>query len=267
MYMRSGLTLLLLRGALSAVCLAVGCAEQPSADSEQPRPVKTLVIAPLGQPDVRSFPGKIEASKSVDLAFQVSGLLVKFPGKEGDRVTKGTMIAQLRQDEFQARLKTAKGQLDQARSSLHALRSGERSEEQLRRESQLRASEAKLANARTELERYARLVKLSAVSRSEYELAETAHNVAQEEQKAALQLVEKGTTGRKEDIEGQQAVVRGLEGRMAEANLQLRDSTLRAPYDGVIAQRLVDEEQTITASSAVVKFQDARRHRHRRGRA
>ncbi len=256
MYMCRRPALLVLRVALSTVCLAAGCAEQPSADSEQPRPVKTLVIAPLGKPDVRSFPGKVEASKSVDLAFQVPGLLVKFAGKEGDRVSKGTMIAQLRQDEFQARLKTAKGQLDQARSVLDALRSGERSEEQLRRESQLRAADAKLANAQTELERYARLVKLSAVSRSEYELVETAHNVAQEEQKAARQLVEKGTIGRKEDIEGQAAVVRGLEGRAAEANLQLRDSTLRAPYDGVIAQRLVDEEQTIMAGSAVVKFQN-----------
>lgn len=53
MYVRSELTLLALRVALSTVCLAAGCAEQPSADSEQPRPVKTLVIAPLGDEDDR----------------------------------------------------------------------------------------------------------------------------------------------------------------------------------------------------------------------
>jgi len=54
------------------------------------------------------------------------------------------MIAQLRQDEFQARLKSVQGQLDQARASLSALRLGERPEEKLRREAQLRAAEAKL---------------------------------------------------------------------------------------------------------------------------
>jgi RND family efflux transporter MFP subunit len=241
--------------ALLLVCLVVGCSGQPT-EPEGPRPVKTLVVARLDEPAERSFSGRVEASKSVDLAFQVPGVLVKFAGKEGERVARGQVIAQLRQDEYQARLKTAQGQLDQARASLDALRSGERSEEQLRRESQLRAAEAKLANAKTDFDRYARLVASSAVSRSEYELAETAYRVAQEDQKAAVQIAEKGTAGRKEDIEAQQGAVRSLEGRVAEANLQLKDSTLRAPYDGVIAQRLVDEDQTITASSTVAKFQD-----------
>ncbi|HEX3470876.1 MAG TPA: efflux RND transporter periplasmic adaptor subunit, partial [Silvibacterium sp.] len=41
-----------------------------------------------------------------------------------------------------------------------------------------------------------------------------------------------------------------------EAKLQLGDSTLRAPYDGVVAQRLVDEGQNIVANSAVIRFQN-----------
>ena len=221
--------------ALVIACLVAGCGGPPE-ESEPPRPVKTLVVTRLDEPAERSFSGRVEASKSVDLAFQVPGLLVKFAGKEGQRVGRGQVIAQLRQDEYQARLKTAQGQLDQARAALDALQSGERSEEQLRRESQLRAAEAKLANAKTEVDRYARLVASSAVSRSEYELAETAYRVAQEDQKAAVQIAEKGTAGRKEDIEAQEGAVRSLEGRVAEANLQLKDSTLRAPYDGVIAQ-------------------------------
>jgi RND family efflux transporter MFP subunit len=101
-------------------------------------------------------------------------------------------------------------------------------------------------------------VKSRAVSQSDYQLAETAYHIAQEEYEAARLIAEKGTIARTEDIEGQEAVVRGLEGRRAEANLQLRDSTLRAPYDGVIAQVLVDEGQNITAGVPVVKFQDAR---------
>ena len=183
-------------------------------------------------------------------------MLVKLPVKEGQKVAKGEVIAQLRQDEFQARLKSVQGQLDQARATLSALQLGERPEERLRREAQLRAADAKLANAKTEFDRYARLVKTSAVSRAEYELAETAYRVAQEDQKAALQLVEKGTVARKEDIDAQEAQVRTLEGRLAEANLQLRDSTLRAPYDGVVAQRFVEENQTIIANKPVVTFQN-----------
>ena len=69
-------------------------------------------------------------------------------------------------------------------------------------------------------------------------------------------MLEKGTIAREEDIEAKEAEVRGLEGRVVEANIQLEDCTLRAPYDGVIAQRFVEEEQNVQAKEPVVRFQD-----------
>lgn len=155
----------------------------------------------------------------VDLAFQVSGVLVKLPFREGERASKGAMIAQLRQDEFQARLQTVQAQLDQARA-------------------QSGAAETRLANTKTESERFGRLVDSNAVSRSDFDLAQTTYRAAQE------------------DYNAQQAVIRGLEGRVAEAKLQLGDSTLRAPYNGVVAQRLVDEGQNIVANNPVIRFQN-----------
>jgi RND family efflux transporter MFP subunit len=220
------------------------------------RPVKTLVVAAGGEPHVRSFPGKVEASKKVELAFQVPGLLVKLPVKEGQRVAKDELIAQLRQDEFRARLKALQGQLDQARAALRALQSGERPEQQLRLEAQVRAAEAKLANARAEFNRYDRLFRSNAASRSDFDIAQTNYRVAREEHRAAVQSLEKGTMAREEDIEAKEAEVRGLEGRVVEANIQLEDCTLRAPYDGVIARRFVEQNQNVRAKEPVVKFQD-----------
>src|SRR5215831_571652 len=241
---------------LSIICLTIGCSAEHPAASEPPRPVKTLVVTAGNKPTIRSFSGRVEASKKVDLSFQVPGVVIKQPGKEGITVAKGKVIAQLRQDEFQARVETALGQLGQARATLKALESGERSEEQLRREAQLRAAEAKLENTKTEFDRYARLLQSSAVSSSDYDLAQTNYRVAQEEEQAARQIVEKGAMARKEDIEAQEAVVRGLEAKLSEASVQFTDSTLRAPYDGIIAQRLVNEGQPIAAATPVVKFQD-----------
>jgi membrane fusion protein, multidrug efflux system len=238
------------------VCFVAGCSRPESTRPEPIRPVKTMTVAAGTAPDTRSFPGRVDASKRVELAFQVAGVLINLPVKEGQTVARGEIIAQLRPDEFQARLETAEGQLDQAKATLDALRLGERPEEQVRRETQERATAARLENARTEFDRYSRLVKTSAVSRSEFELAQTAYRVAQEEHQAAVQLLQKGTAGRKEDIEAQEGVVRGLDGRVADARLQLEDSTLRAPYTGVIAQRLVDEGQSITVNKPVVRFQN-----------
>src|SRR5690606_29070851 len=144
-------------------------------------PVKSMIVAAGEDVHLRSFPGTVDASRRVELAFQVSGLLVTLPDKEGQRVNKGDLIAQLRQDEFDARLATLQGQLDQAQAELAALRQGERPEERLRREAQLRAAEARLANARTEYDRHAQLLQRNAVTRSVYESTESAYRIAQEE--------------------------------------------------------------------------------------
>lgn len=235
---------------------AVGCAPEPAPRPKMVRPVKTMVMAAGGEPRIRVFPGTVEASRKVELAFQVPGLLVKFPVKEGQKVAAGDLIGQLRQDEFQARLAALQGQLDQARAVLRGLQAGERPEETLRREAQVRAAAARLANARTEFRRMEGLVRTNAVSRSAFEVAETAYQVAQEEYKAALQILEKGSIAREEDLDAQEAQIRGLEGRVVEANLQVQDTTLTAPYDGVIAQRFVEEGQNVQAKAPIVRFQD-----------
>ncbi len=205
---------------------------------------------------MRSFPGKAEASKRVELAFQVPGLLVKFPVREGQNVAKGELIGQLREEEYRARLKSLQGQLDQARAALRALQVGERPEQLLRLDGQVRAAEAKLNNMRTEFDRTQLLFRRNAAARADYELAETNYRLAQEELKAAREMRNLGTVARDEDIDAQQGAVRGLEGRVVEANIHLEDCTLRAPYDGVIAQRFVELNQNVKAKEPVVRFQD-----------
>jgi membrane fusion protein, multidrug efflux system len=236
--------------------LAGGCSEAPTPTTELIRPVKTMVVAAGGDVRTRSFPGTVEASRRVELAFQVPGLLVKLPVREGQKVAKGDVIAQLRQDEFQARLTSLQGQLDQARAALTALEAGERPEERLRREAVVRAAEARLANSRQDLDRQTNLLPKGGTSRAQFEASETAYRVAHEDLIAARQSLEKGMIGREEDILAKQAEIRGLEGRVVEADIQLADTTLRAPYDGVIAKRFVEDGQNVTAKQRVVQFQD-----------
>jgi multidrug efflux system membrane fusion protein len=76
--------------ALSIICLAVGCSQQDSPRPEVVRPVKTMVVVAGDETHVRSFPGRVEGSKSVELAFQVSGVLISLPVKEGQNVAKKT---------------------------------------------------------------------------------------------------------------------------------------------------------------------------------
>jgi RND family efflux transporter MFP subunit len=214
-----------------------------------------MVIAARGQPRVRIFSGTVDASKKVELAFRVPGKLVKLPIREGQQLAKGELIAQLRQTEFEAQLKSLKGRLDQAQASLRALRSGERPEEQARLEAQVRAAEAKLANAKADFDNAERLLPTNAIAVADHDRARALYRVAQEEHKAAQQLLKKGATARQEDIEGKEATVRSLQGEVLGAEVQLEDATLHAPYNGVVAKRFVEPDQNIIAREPVVLFQ------------
>ena len=76
--------------AFAFVLFGGGCSRNDSATSEVGRPVKTMVVVAGENAHTRAFPGKVEASKNVELAFQVSGVLVQLPVRKGRRSPKGT---------------------------------------------------------------------------------------------------------------------------------------------------------------------------------
>ena len=88
---------------LPLVLLATGCSPAKPTASDVLRPVKTMVVAEGAETHIRTFPGKVEASRKVELAFKVPGIIIELPIMEGQKVAKGDVIAQLRPDEFKAR--------------------------------------------------------------------------------------------------------------------------------------------------------------------
>ena len=243
-------------GAAAFVFALTACSPAPQPPAEIIRPVRTIVVAAGEDASTRIFPGRVDAAKQVELTFQVPGLLINLPVREGQNVAEGDLIAQLRPDEFQARLDALQGQLSRARADLQGLQAGARPEERLRLEAQLRSADATLANARTDLNRATQLLRSQTISRLEFDTTRTSYQVAVENREAARQTLEQGLTGREEDILAKASEVSGLEARVVEADIALTDTTLRAPYAGVIARRFVEQGQSIRAKQPVVKFQD-----------
>jgi RND family efflux transporter MFP subunit len=239
------------------LCTLSGCSRQTAPPPEVVRPVKTIVLAPGGELQTRIFSGRAQASQEAELTFQVPGLLIRFPVREGQRVARGDLIAQLRQEEFKARVSALQSQLEQSRLALQTSQAGVRPEERLKLEAGLRASQARLTNATAQHERFSQLIESQAVSKAEFEAMETSYRIAQEDVAAAEQRLKLSATGRTEDIEAREAAVRGLEDQVRKAQIQLEDSTLRAPFDGVIAQRSVEENQNISPQQPVARLQNA----------
>src|SRR5215468_6432963 len=102
----------------SLLCLVSGCSRQAAPPKEVIRPVKTIVLTPGGELETRTFSGRAQAAREAELAFQVPGLLVRCPVREGQRVAKGELLAQLRQDEFETRKSALESQLEQGRVAL-----------------------------------------------------------------------------------------------------------------------------------------------------
>jgi len=240
----------------AAILMLSACSRPPEGATELVRPVRTLVVAGGEDTSSRTFPGRVDASKQVELTFQVPGLLVDLPVREGQRVAQGDLVARLRPDEFQARLDALQGQLARARADMQALQAGARPEEQQRLEAQLRSADATLANARVDLDRATQLLRSQTISRLEFDRADTAFRVALENRQAARSSLDQSLTGREEDILAKQSEIAGLEARVVEAGIQLADTELVAPYAGVIARRFVEQGQSIRAKQPVVKFQD-----------
>ncbi|WP_304617966.1 efflux RND transporter periplasmic adaptor subunit [Paracoccus sp. (in: a-proteobacteria)] len=81
--------------------LVAGCIPDASADtSAEPAAPPALVVplvtvSPDSRAGSRSFVGRVEPLRTVDLAFQVQGQLIERPVAEGDRVEAGALIGRL----------------------------------------------------------------------------------------------------------------------------------------------------------------------------
>lgn len=117
--------------------------------SALPMPVEITQAVAYSEARTRSFAGTVEALKTVDLAFQVSGQLVEFPVIAGDRVTTGDLIGQLDKADFQLALDRARASYDLARSEF--TRASALSDRGVATDAQLDAVRAQLAQAETAL--------------------------------------------------------------------------------------------------------------------
>lgn len=103
-----------------------GKEEEKAPVSEVVRPVKVMTVVSSGGGGGLQFPGKVRASKRVELAFKVvGGRLFELPiaGKEGGYVKKGELLARIDPKDFQTDLRNAEGRLREAESSLKLAKS------------------------------------------------------------------------------------------------------------------------------------------------
>lgn len=240
----------------TAAIASIGCGR--SASHEEPiRPVRAVKVGDLKAIQGREFPGRAKAKDEVDLSFRVAGPLVSLPVDVGTKVKKGDVIAAIDPRDFQAALDSAQGNLSVARANLSAMERGARPEEIEQLKAALKEAEATYRQSAAEHERNAQLLEKGTITQGEFDmsLARRDRNAAQV--KKAQEDLNIGLKGaRPEDLEAKRSEIKALEAAAENAKNQLEYAVLKAPFDGDVAARYVDNFQTVQAKQPVVRLLD-----------
>jgi RND family efflux transporter MFP subunit len=114
--------------ALCAIGLSLACSTHESQRAApSPVPVKVERVAPAAEVTLARYSGSIEPIASVDMAFRVGGYVDRIGQvrgddgalralAEGDVVTRGSLLARIRSEDYAQKVATARAGLGQARS-------------------------------------------------------------------------------------------------------------------------------------------------------
>ena len=249
----------LLSGFIAAALLFTsGCGDkEPPRAEPVVRPVKSVVVDQAAKEVSRYFPGTVRASQRADLSFKVRGPLIKLPGFEGKAFEKGQLLAKIDPRDFEKNVKAAAGALDKARAELKAMKAGSRTEDIRIMEASVREAKAKLDEAEAKFHRYQALYKKGAISRNTLDSITSNRESARAAYRTARENLTKGKVGaRVEDIEAAEAQIKTLEANLGQARDALKDSELRAPFDGLVTQRFVENFQQVQVNQRIFTFAD-----------
>lgn len=237
--------------AMLALCLAVssfGCGSKSAADNE----IKW---------------GRADA-KEIDVNSKIPGRVVELLVKEGDEVKTGQVIARIdkrdleaKKEQYEASIEAIRAQQRQA-AAVTTMQTGTTQSALGAAQSAQAKAGADLALAQADYERYSDLVASGAVSQQVFEQFRTKYEVAQAtyEQAGASVRQAQAALGQSDvDQANEAATAKKLaqaQAALQEVEVSLDETEIRAPFDGVITEKYVEEGSMISSGTPLVAVQD-----------
>jgi multidrug efflux pump subunit AcrA (membrane-fusion protein) len=229
----------------AAVLALAGCGKEQAATPE-PVPVKVEVVATQEVRPTWRYSGEIRPDTEVQMAFKQPGYVAalhQVRGTDrrvrdiqvGDEIAAGTVLAQLRRNDYEAALNTAVGQEQSTEGALEASRA------------QLIQAKADQAKADQDFERAQALYAAKAMTRPDYDAAVEQHDSAAAGVQAAMR-----------QIEARQGQLSAAQGQKTSAQIGLGDTNLIAPMPGVIVQKNVERGNLVSAGTLAFTLDDTR---------
>ncbi len=229
---------------IACVAAITSCQHETQAASDPATvPIQVRTPAVVERAGSVTASGSVEGSETADVAFLVSGKVLRVLVEEGQHVSKGQLLAEIEPTDYLNALNAAVAQKTAALAVRERADAGARKQE--------------LEQARIEYERWADeykrnkfLVERKSLPLNEFEKIEAAY-------KASLErygMAKEGT--RKEDRANAAAQAHAAEAQVAEEQKRLNDTRLVAPISGNISMRKIDPGDTVSAGTAVISIAD-----------
>ena len=224
--------------ALSAAA-CVGDTASAAAANAQPAPVAIKTAAVQSQPIDRfvRVTGSLAADEQADVAAEATGRVVSTPVERGTRVQAGMPLARISATEADASLREAEANAAQIEARL-GLAGGQPFDPD--HVPEVLNAKASLDWAEADFNRIKSLLDQKVVSQAEYEQKLTAVRAARQQYQTAANAAQQS--------------YRSLEAARARIDLAKKsaaDTVIRAPFSGIVAERLVSVGDYVTKGNKV----------------
>jgi multidrug efflux pump subunit AcrA (membrane-fusion protein) len=229
----------------TAACSSEGDRSEGKLEHPERVRVKTELVREARLPMVRSFTGTVASADTALLTPKVTGYLDALYVKAGDTFKKGELLARITSKELIDKRNYAESAVKEARNGERQAALGSKMAD-----SQLKQAEAQYALAQKTYRRFSNLLKTESVSKQEFDEVEAKYKAALEavtlSQENIKLAAEKLTQVR---IRRQQAVA-----MLDEVKTYLGYTELRAPFDGLVLQKLMDIGNLAAPGQSILKI-------------
>lgn len=229
---------------LLALAASVGCSNNSNASAAGQQAARQVRVEAAEVRDVRravDVVGTLSAREDVVVSAEVAGRVSALRHDLGDRVESGDVLVELDKEKAQYGVEAQRAALAQSRAKYGAPDAGDLPP--LERVPEVVSATAQLADARQRLDRAKSLAAQSIVSKSDLDDAQTRFDTAV----AAHQQALASARQLRADIEAKASSL-----RLAERDL--RDTSIKAPFQGFVAERLVSPGQYVQPQAPIMRL-------------
>ena len=238
---RLSFRLVIAAGLAAVSAAAAACGSNPSTVSAEakPEPVAIATTAVEERPIDRFLrvSGSLAADEQAEVSAEATGRIVDTPVERGTRVAEGTVLARISGTEASAQLQEA-----EANAAQIAARLGLAPEDTFdpARVPDVMNAKAALELAEAEFARMKSLLEQKVVSQSEYDQRRSQVEAARQQYRIAENSAQQSYRS-----------LQAARARVALARKAMADTTVRAPFAGLVAERLVSAGDYVTKGARV----------------